>query len=265
MSTQEKILVSIIVTTKNNEATIDACLKSIAEQTYQSREIIVVDNNSRDRTVDISAKYTSQIFNIGPERSAQRNHGAKISKGDYLLFIDSDMELQSKLIQESVDIFESDSNVASLFIPEETMAEGFWGRCKKFERDFYLVGEPSVEAVRFFRRSVFFALGGYDEEQTGTEDWDLSDRTIAKYTVARTQARIVHNEGFVDLGEQVKKKRYYSRQGVTRYMKTAPKYRRSVYPFKPSVFKQWRLFLTNPIYGFGSILLKAGELISMAA
>jgi len=38
-------------------------------------EIIVVDNNSTDRTKEIAARYTEKVYNFGPERSAQRNFG----------------------------------------------------------------------------------------------------------------------------------------------------------------------------------------------
>ena len=73
-------LVSVIVTTKNEEKNIANCLKSIKNQTYKNIEIIVVDNNSDDRTKEIAGKYTDKVFNHGPERSALRNLGAEREK-----------------------------------------------------------------------------------------------------------------------------------------------------------------------------------------
>ncbi len=46
-------LVSIIITTRNSDRTIDKCLNSIKEQSYKNTEIIVVDNNSTDGTKEI--------------------------------------------------------------------------------------------------------------------------------------------------------------------------------------------------------------------
>ncbi len=53
-----KPLVSVIITTKNEERNIETCLKSIKNQTYKKIEVIVIDNNSADSTEKISKKYT---------------------------------------------------------------------------------------------------------------------------------------------------------------------------------------------------------------
>lgn len=74
-------LVSVIVPTYNSEKFIGACLESIKNQMYTNIELIVVDNNSTDKTKEIAWRYTDKVFNKGPERSAQRNFGAKNSIG----------------------------------------------------------------------------------------------------------------------------------------------------------------------------------------
>ena len=68
-------LVSVVITTRNEEKNIENCLMSIQEQTYKHIEIIVIDNNSSDKTKELSKQYTNKVFNQGPERSAQRNYG----------------------------------------------------------------------------------------------------------------------------------------------------------------------------------------------
>ena len=78
------------MTTRNEEANIGSCLRSIKAQTYLSRrsnatlrdpqdniEIIVVDNDSTDRTKEIALRYTDKVYNFGPECSAQRNFGVR--------------------------------------------------------------------------------------------------------------------------------------------------------------------------------------------
>ena len=64
-------MISIIITTKNEEKNIKNILESLKQQTYKSVEIIVVDNNSTDKTKEIARQYTSLIYNKGPERSSQ--------------------------------------------------------------------------------------------------------------------------------------------------------------------------------------------------
>ena len=100
-------LVSVVITTKNEEKNIENCLKSILKQTYprDKIEIIVVDNNSTDRTKEIARRYTDKVYNKGPERSAQRNFGAKQAKGEYYLYLDADMILSPNVISECVEKF----------------------------------------------------------------------------------------------------------------------------------------------------------------
>ncbi|MBI3485898.1 glycosyltransferase [Candidatus Daviesbacteria bacterium] len=94
-------LVSVIIATKNEEKNIERCLKSIKKQNYIGNiEVIVVDNYSADQTIKIAKKYTRNVFLFGPERSAQRNLGAKKARGEWLLFLDADMEASANLISE---------------------------------------------------------------------------------------------------------------------------------------------------------------------
>lgn len=76
-------LVSVIVPTRNSEATVGRCLESIIKQNYSNVEIIVVDNYSDDRTRQIAEKYGAKIYLKGPERGAQVNFGVKKALGRY--------------------------------------------------------------------------------------------------------------------------------------------------------------------------------------
>lgn len=69
--------VSVVLTTRNEEANIRNCLESVRRQTYPDIEIIVVDNNSDDQTKSIALEYTDKVYNLGPERSTQRNFGVE--------------------------------------------------------------------------------------------------------------------------------------------------------------------------------------------
>ena len=62
--------VSVIVTTKNEEQNIGACLESLLQQSMPPLEMIVVDNYSEDKTQKIALEYGSKVFELGPERSA---------------------------------------------------------------------------------------------------------------------------------------------------------------------------------------------------
>lgn len=260
-------LVSVIIPTKNSAEYIDKCLASIKIQSYKKIEIIVVDNNSADKTKEFAKKYIKFIYNKGPERSAQRNFGAKKAKGDFLLFIDSDMELTKDVIKSCVEKFlnSKTENIGGIIIPEKSVGTNFWAKCKALERSFYL-GIDWIEAPRFFSTKIFNEFKGYDEKQTGTEDYDLPQRIKGKYgsySIIRIENIIFHNEGKLSLLYTLKKKYYY--------VKTANTYRnnksnKEFYRKQSSIIERYKLFFRrprklfkNPYLGLGMLFMKTSE------
>ena len=167
-------LVSIVITTKNEENNIENCLASIIEQTYPNIEVIVVDNNSADKTFEIALKFTDKVFNKGPERSTQRNYGmAKIACGKYVMFLDADMILGPKATEACVSMIEN-GNWIALHIPEYVLGTKYFTRVRRFERSFY--NGTVIDGARFFKKSTFIKVGGFDETMSGPEDWDIDKK-----------------------------------------------------------------------------------------
>ena len=252
-------LVSIIVTTKNEQDVIEDLLRSIKGQTYKNIEIIVVDNNSTDKTKEISRKYTKLVFNKGPERSAQRNYGVEKSKGEYVVILDADMQLELNVVSEAVELLQENS-VGAVIIPERSFGKGFWTKFKVFEREFY-VGEDSIEAARFFRKELFKKFDGYDLTITGPEDWDLPLRMRkAGVKIARTKSYILHNERVFNPWRSAKKKFYYA-SGASVYLKRHPDvaFSHGNLLFRSVFFKKWRKLIANPYLTFGMLCVRALE------
>ena len=263
-------LVSVIVTTFNNTATLDACLQSIAAQTYENFELVVVDNNSTDNTLEIARRYTPNVYTKGPERSAQRNFAVEVSKGTYVFIIDSDMELTKNVVKSCVNCIEGDPNVKAVIVPEESFGVGFWAQCKKLERSFY-VGQDAIEAARFFPKDLYQRLGGYDEKIVGGEDWHLTDRIREQGAIGRVNQYIMHNEGHFTLRTAMRKKFYYV-QGFMTFYDNAKEKKQSdrkspassaLYYYKLYLSKPGKLF-KNPFYGFGVLVLKTAEFAAAA-
>ena len=124
--------VSVIIATKNEQANISRVLTSIFNQTVSQIETLVIDNYSTDDTVRMARKMGASVFLHGNERSQQRNFGAKIAKGTYLLFLDADMELLPSTIDKCLKLIKSKSSVA-LVIPEKIKGEGFFVRIKNWK------------------------------------------------------------------------------------------------------------------------------------
>lgn len=255
-------LISIIITTKNEGKSIKKCLESIICQNYKNFEVIVIDNNSTDNTKKIidnlNLKFKGlriSFYNKGPERSAQRNFGAKIAKGEYFLFLDADMILDQKVIEQCFGKIKNDE-VGAVIIPEKSIGEGFWSKVKAFERSFY-VGDESIEATRFFKKKVFLEAGGYNEGITGPEDWDLSQKVKEKYKIDRIRNFILHNEGKALFWDFIKKKYYYGKSSPSYLKKHSLSLasRQAVYFLRPAFYKNWRRLIKKPDLAFGMTIL----------
>ena len=205
--------VTVVVPTKNAARTLAACLQSLRSQTHPCRTV-VVDNGSTDSTRAIAEDGADAVLEIGPERSAQRNHGARTYPAEFVGFIDADMVLQPTVVAEAVAALRA--GAGSVIVPERTVGSGFWVEVRAFERSFY-DGSDAIEAARFFRWDVFDRAGGFDEQLTGPEDWDLSESARELAPVARTAAVIEHDEGTIGYLDACRKKAYYA-EGVRRYV-----------------------------------------------
>ena len=232
-------IVSVVISTKNEEKNIENCLKSIVFQTYpkENIEIIVVDNSSTDKTKEISQKYTEKVFNKGPERSAQRNFGMlEKSSGEYLMFLDADMILSPDVIENCVIKMENTENLVGIYISEVVLGKSYFSKVRRFERSFY--DGTVVDGARFIKKSAFVKIGGFDEDLYAAEDWDLDKRLkkIGNLEVLKDKKSvgyknwefndfilergvnpynfrsvIYHNESEFDLKKYISKKRYYSK------------------------------------------------------
>jgi len=255
-------LVSIIVTTRNEERNIKNCMESINQQTYAPIQTIVVDNNSTDKTKAIAKKYINEVYNKGPERSAQRNFGAKKAKGSYVVFIDCDMNLTPEVIEQCVKKID---NFGGLVIPEESFGIGFWAKAKALERSFYL-RNSAIEAARFFPKKIFITVGGFDEGLTGPEDWDLSQRVAIKYGIGRISAFIRHNEGELSLQRTIQKKYYYAKKFgpyiKKRDNKKSTQQQFSIIGRYALFFKQPKKMFKDPFLSMGMLVMKTGEFVA---
>ena len=212
------ISVSVIITTKNEEKNIENCLKSILQQSYprDKIEIIVVDNNSTDKTKEIARKYADKIFNLVEEvnlneiknfRGAQLNFGVNRANGEIIFYPDADMTFDKNLI---VDAVEKLNNSNALFVPEIICGKGLFGRIRNFERSFY--NTTCIDAVRFVKKDLFLRIGGFDEKNImfGPDDWDFTKK-IKKETdkINITKNKIYHHEERMTWRSYLDKKRKY--------------------------------------------------------
>lgn len=84
---------SVIVITLNEEKNIDECLKSVR----WVDEIIVIDSNSTDKTVELAKKFTQNIFQLNAPYGFKRNFGIEKAKGEWILWLDADERISDEL------------------------------------------------------------------------------------------------------------------------------------------------------------------------
>jgi len=102
-------IVSVIIPVFNREKYIKRCIESVITQTYKHLEIIIINDGSNDDTLKICLEYEKQDSRITvidkPNEgvSVARNIGIFNSTGEYILFVDSDDYISSKMVEELVD------------------------------------------------------------------------------------------------------------------------------------------------------------------
>src|SRR5579875_336319 len=189
-------LVSIVLPAYNEENEILSALHDLDSQTYQDKEIIVVDDGSTDSTASLAESFAARndhtkvirAKHAGP--SAARNLGIKFSSGDVIFFGECDCSYDSRYVERAMNALRANpeagavcltgaplkvrSNLVTNSIELENLAQHTLlklGRIKPFYAWVY-------------RRNVLHKTGGFDESLFQAEDRDLFFRvTSAGYRV----------------------------------------------------------------------------------
>lgn len=108
----EKEKVSIIIPVYNSEKTLKKCIESVINQTYKNIEILIINDGSKDKSLNIMNEYKNKderIIVINQKNkglSGARNTGINNATGDYITFIDSDDYIKPNLVKDTIKIFE---------------------------------------------------------------------------------------------------------------------------------------------------------------
>ncbi|MBI3485315.1 glycosyltransferase family 2 protein [Candidatus Daviesbacteria bacterium] len=99
-------MLSVVIITKNEQELIKACLESVSF----ADEIIVFDNGSTDKTLDIAKQYTKKVFRTEVSDFALiRNNAFQETKGDWVLYVDADERVSADLKKEILELIEKDN------------------------------------------------------------------------------------------------------------------------------------------------------------
>ena len=209
-SLMKQELVSIIIRTKNEERWISQCLESINKQTYKNFEVILVDNNSKDKTVD-KAKHNKvkkilKIKNFLPGKAI--NLGAKNSKGKYIVCISAHcIPKNKKWLENLVKCINSDDKIAGVYGRQEAMSYSkpedkrdlllIFGLDKKIQRkDNFFHNANSIIRKDLWNKIPF------DNNTTNIEDRLWGKKVLAKgfKIVYEPEASVLHFHGIHQTG-----------------------------------------------------------------
>lgn len=179
--------VTLIVTTFNNEETIDACLKSIFNLDYPKSlmEIFLIDACSKDSTGDIAKKYPIKMISKSLNAPAAYNFAIKRIKTNIIGFIDSDAKLDPKWLNTLVKDL-TDPQVAGVSGSIETWNnENKWARSIGYDLQnrYDRIKKPVIRIATMnllMKKKIIEEVGGFDENLASQYDTDLGFRISEK-------------------------------------------------------------------------------------
>ncbi len=212
---------SIIIPALNEEKFLPKLLASLTSQTQKNFEVIVVDGRSTDNTVQLAKNFSSKLANLKvlvaskASLPLQRNLGAQIAKGEWLVFVDADSVLLPYFFER-----------IAFFIAQENPSV-FTTWCRPDTEDtntaiFTLIGNLMFEAsiklnkpltpgpLTIVKKEIFDLIGGYDEDHAFQEDMDLGLRLqkrayqlkTLKETLFVLSLRRLRKEGTLKVAQQ---------------------------------------------------------------
>ena len=184
---QDHLRLSIIVPAYNHRGDLQQCLAALGAAAGTNSEIIVVDDGSTEELRSVVTDSGTDVLrlsrNSGP--SSARNLGARHARGDILLFVDSDLVVSPGAVNALIQRLEADPTVAAAFgsYDNHPQAKGVVSQYRNLLHH-YVHQTGNVEASTFWagfgaiRRSVFEAVGGFDEKRFPRciEDIELGGR-----------------------------------------------------------------------------------------
>src|SRR3989338_7627565 len=160
--------VSVIIPTYNSAKYLKEAITSVICQTYSNIEIIVIDDGSTDNMKEVVASFGDRIHYRYQENcgaAAARNHGLKLTQGNYIAFLDADDVWKPEKIQKHVNYLYSHPDIAMVltdmeFINEDGKTTGFYKRRKAYPHDGMILPQVFIRPFPFpstmlVRKSIF--------------------------------------------------------------------------------------------------------------
>ena len=189
----KKPLVSVVVPVYNSESTLKNCLKSIVSQKYPNYEVVIVNNNSTDSTLNIIEKFENKysfvksVFEKKQGRGSARNAGILASSGKMILMTDSDCAVPKNWIKDMIaPILEEGEKIVMGF--QKDGIKNYWTTYgQKFDLKFanenggkYI---PHLDTKNFAADAKLMKKYLFDSSLKASEDLDFYLRISPKHKI----------------------------------------------------------------------------------
>ncbi len=111
-------LVSVVINVYNGEPYLAEAIDSVLGQTYENRELIVVDDGSTDATADVAGRYGDALRYVRQENGgigSARNTGIELAQGEYFAFLDADDRFVGDKLERQLAAFDEDPSLEMVF------------------------------------------------------------------------------------------------------------------------------------------------------
>ncbi len=195
----------MVIPTYNRLPQVKDAIESVLSQTYRDFEFWVVDDGSTDGTGEALRAFGNKIKYISQDNrgaSAARNLGARVSRGKYLAFLDSDDLWEPEKLEIQVKCMEENPQFPLCYTDEIWIRKGIRVNPKKrhakysgwiFEKCLPLcIISPSSALMK---RALFVEIGGFDETLPVCEDYDFWLRVTCRYPVLFIDKKLIVKRG----------------------------------------------------------------------
>jgi glycosyltransferase involved in cell wall biosynthesis len=176
-------IISIYITNKNYGKYLDNAIKSVLKQTYKKKELIIIDDASKDNSIKIIKKYEEKnlcraIYNKKSKGLIKSsNIGIKASKGRFVMRLDADDYLDPNSLSVLLNAIIKDSNIALVYsdyylVDEKRNILSLEKQTIR-NKEGLLDHKPVLAACCLIRRSAIFSVNLYDERFTRQDGYDL--------------------------------------------------------------------------------------------
>lgn len=197
--------VTVVIPTYDAAAYLTETLESVCAQTWQDFELLIVDDGSRDETLELARRFESRLAlriveqaNAGP--AAARNNGIRRAEGEYVAFIDSDDLMLARRLEAQVAMLDADAEMAlahtDLMTFDErgvlhTTRRAFSDPCGGRILDRLLIDNSITTSTVMARRAHLLEIGLFDESRRISEDFELWLRMAERWKVGYVDEPLV--------------------------------------------------------------------------